>query len=149
MDSDTDDLANKAREHAWQWFAFHAAQRMQTFNFFLVATAFLVAAYAGLLDKRPFAALIVAVVGAWLAFWFTRLDHRNRQLVKAGEKALSLFEHALAERLQQPTLKILESVEQSERGASSYRIVIAMIQWAIFLAFVGGAIYAAAVVVVR
>jgi hypothetical protein len=37
---------------------------MQTFNFFLVATAFLIAAYASLLEKHPFAAVAVALVGS-------------------------------------------------------------------------------------
>jgi hypothetical protein len=50
------EIAKQAREHAWNWFALHATQRMQAFNFFVVATAFLIAAYASLLDKEPAAA---------------------------------------------------------------------------------------------
>ena len=42
--SDPDEIAKQAREHAWNWFALHATQRMQAFNFFVVATAFLIAA---------------------------------------------------------------------------------------------------------
>ena len=38
------EIAKQAREHAWNWFALHATQRMQAFNFFVVATAFLIAA---------------------------------------------------------------------------------------------------------
>src|SRR5207302_790594 len=67
---DPDEMAKQAREHAWNWFALHAAQRMQTFNFFIVATAFLIAAYASLLEKHPGAAAVLAAVGAWIAFWF-------------------------------------------------------------------------------
>ena len=37
--SDPDEIAKQAREHAWNWFALHATQRMQAFNFFMVATA--------------------------------------------------------------------------------------------------------------
>jgi hypothetical protein len=48
---DPDDIAKQAREHAWNWFALHATQRMQAFNFFVVATAFLIAAYASILEK--------------------------------------------------------------------------------------------------
>jgi hypothetical protein len=58
----------KALDHAWNWFSLHAAQRMQTFNFFLVAIAFLVAAYASLLDKSHWAAAFIAAAAAWLAF---------------------------------------------------------------------------------
>jgi len=43
--SDPDEIAKQAREHAWNWFALHATQRLQAFNFFVVATAFLIAAY--------------------------------------------------------------------------------------------------------
>jgi hypothetical protein len=42
---DTDATGKVALDHAWNWFNLHAGQRMQTFNFFLIATAFLIAAY--------------------------------------------------------------------------------------------------------
>jgi len=72
------EIAKQAREHAWNWFALHATQRMQAFNFFVVATAFLIAAYASLLDKEPAAAAVLAIVGAWLAFWFNRRSRVGR-----------------------------------------------------------------------
>jgi hypothetical protein len=43
---------------------------MQTFNFFLVATAFLIAAYASLIEKHRLAAFALAGVGAWLSVAF-------------------------------------------------------------------------------
>jgi len=52
MPSDPDEIAKQAREHAWNWFALHATQRMQAFIFFVVATAFLIAAYASILEKH-------------------------------------------------------------------------------------------------
>jgi hypothetical protein len=116
--------------------------RMQTFNFFLVATAFLIAAYAALLEKHRFAACVVAVLGSWLAFWFNRLDCRNRQLVKVGEDALAPCEARLADLAAIANLKIVEAVEQSCPGASSYRRVISVIQWTIFAVFIAGALYA-------
>jgi hypothetical protein len=144
-DHNSDEIAKHARDHAWQWFSFHAAQRMQTFNFFLVATAFLVAAYASLFEKRPAAACIVALLGAWMAFWFNRLDYRNRQLVKAGEDALTACEMRLAELAAIPALKIMKAVEQAGPGASSYRVVIKTFQLTILLAFLVGAVYAAVI----
>jgi hypothetical protein len=101
---DPSDIAKQAREHAWDWFALHAAQRMQTFNFFLVATAFLIAGYASLLEKHRWAAFGVALLGAWLAFWFNRLDTRSRQLVKAGERALAVLQAQLAATALNPRL---------------------------------------------
>src|SRR5437773_1673680 len=83
-----DDSSKEALSHAWNWFSLHAAQRLQSFHFFLIATAFLVAAYATLLEKRPGAAFAVGLLGAWVSFWFNRLERRTKQLVKAGEAAL-------------------------------------------------------------
>jgi hypothetical protein len=142
---DPNDIAKQARDHAWDWFALHAAQRMQTLNFFLVATAFLIAGYAALLEKHRAAAVCVSLLGAWLAFWFNRLDNRSRQLVKASERALAALEAKLADATGISDLKIVEAVEKPELGTSSYRRVIKMIQWTIFVVFVLGACYAVSV----
>jgi hypothetical protein len=139
---DPNDIAKQAREHAWNWFALHAAQRMQTFNFFLVATAFLIAGYASLLEKHRGAAFGVALLGAWLTFWFHRLDARSRQLVKAGERALAALEAQLAAATDINHLKIVEGVEEPEAGTSSYRRVIQVIQWTLIAMFLLGAGYA-------
>jgi hypothetical protein len=136
------EIAKQAREHAWNWFALHATQRMQAFNFFVVATAFLIAAYASLLDKEPAAAAVLAIVGAWLAFWFNRLDARSRQLVEAGEDALRVSQTRLANLSENQSLMILNAADEPAPGASSYRRVITVIQWTIIALFLLGAIYA-------
>jgi hypothetical protein len=120
------EIAKQAREHAWNWFALHATQRMQAFNFFVVATAFLIAAYASLLDKEPAAAAVLATIGAWLAFWFNRLDARSRQLVEAAEDALRVSQERLANLADNQSLMILAAVgfhdakadEQSEHAVT-------------------------------
>jgi hypothetical protein len=140
--SDPDDIAKQAREHAWNWFALHATQRMQAFNFFVVATAFLIAAYASILEKHPDAAAILALVGVWLTFWFNRLDARSRQLVEAGEDALRVSQARLASLADNQSLMILDAVDEPVPGASSYHCVINMIQWAILALFLFGAAYA-------
>jgi hypothetical protein len=109
---DADEIAKQAREHAWNWFALHAAQRMQAFNFFVVATAFLIAAYASILEKHPGAAAFLAAVGAWLTLWFNRLDARSRQLVEAGEDALRVSQARLASIADNPHLKVLDAVDE-------------------------------------
>ncbi len=130
-----EDLPEEVCAHAWDWFSLHAAQRMQTFNFFLVAAAFLIAAYASLLEKYPWAALIVGLVGAWTSFWFTRLDNRTRQLVNAGQDVLKVYQKKLAQRAQLPALEILEKVETASCDAFSYRVVIAVIEWTMVALF--------------
>lgn len=145
---DPDEIAKQARDHAWDWFALHASQRMQTFNFFLVVTAFLFAAYSTLLEKNPATALGVALLGAWLSIWFNRLDSRTRQLIKAGERALAPSEARLSSLVESPDLRILTAVESPERGASSYRRVVNVIQSTMFAVFLLGAAYAAYVIAV-
>jgi len=115
---DTDATGKVALDHAWNWFNLHAGQRMQTFNFFLIATAFLIAAYASLLEKLPLAALAVALIGAWIAFWFTRLDNRTRQLIDAGEDVLKACQESLAKSTNIPALEILRKVEKPTPDAS-------------------------------
>lgn len=139
---DPDPIGKVALDHAWSWFNLHAGQRMQTFNFFLVSTAFLIAAYAALLEKLPLAALTVALVGAWIAFWFTRLDNRTRQLINAGEDVLKACQENIAKTTNIPALEILKRVENPTRGASSYRAIIAVIEWTIVLVFLFLAAYA-------
>jgi hypothetical protein len=130
------------REHAWNWFALHATQRMQAFNFFVVATAFLIAAYASIIEKHPVAAAVLAAVGAWLTIWFNLLDARSRQLVEAGENALRVSQARLASLADNPQLEILDAVDKPRPRASSYRSVINVIQWTIFALFLLGAAFA-------
>jgi hypothetical protein len=137
-----DDFDSQARGHAWDWFALHAGQRMDSLNFFLVATAFLVAGYADLLEKNPLAAVGVAVIGAWIAFWFSRLDRRTRQLVEAGENALKVAQGRLAERAGIDEIKLLNATSKPTAGASTYHRVIAVVEWTVALGFTLGAIYA-------
>jgi hypothetical protein len=140
--SDPDEIAKQAREHAWNWFALHATQRMQAFNFFVVATAFLIAADASILEKHPVAAAVLAAVGAWLTLWFNRLDARSCQLVEAGEDALKVSQARLAGLADNPHLKILDAVDKPRPRASSYRLVINVIQGTIFALFLFGAAFA-------
>jgi disulfide bond formation protein DsbB len=155
---DPDEVAKQAREHAWNWFALHATQRMQALNFFMVATAFLMAAYAALLEKHAIAAAVLALFGAWLAFLFNRLDDRSRRLVEAGEKALQPSQARLASLSANPDLKILDVVERpaakpdgsfvSQRwhalkwSMSSYEGVIYWVQVTILAVFLFGFAYA-------
>ena len=140
--ADPDDIAKQAREHAWNWFALHATQRMQALNFFVVATAFLIAAYASILEKHPAAAAVLALAGAWLTFWFNRLDARSYQLVEAGEDALRVSQARLASLADNQSLMILDALDEPAPGASSYRRVITLIQWTIIALFLLAAIYA-------
>jgi hypothetical protein len=138
-----DDFSDAALNHAWNWFALHAGQRMQSFNFFLIATAFLVAAYATVLKEHRDIAVGIGILGAWISLWFNRLEQRTKQLVKAAEAALAPFQEQLAQRSGVQALKILVAIEPKAPHSSSYAKVINTIQWTIFFGFAGAAVYAA------
>jgi hypothetical protein len=90
----SDDIARleilKARhDYGWAWFDFHAKQRTTIFNYFLLALALVVNAYATLMRSGPYyMASTVALAGAMAAFAFLCLEVRNRQLVRWGEEVL-------------------------------------------------------------
>ena len=57
-------ILDKGLDHAWEWFSLHARHRMQAVNFFLVAVAFLSAAYVSALRfTHPLVAAGVSVLG--------------------------------------------------------------------------------------
>ena len=140
-DPDRDAAAKQALDHAWNWFALHSSQRMQTFRFFLIGTAFLGAAYGSLLEEHRYAAVAVALVGAWLGFWFNQLDTRTSELIKASESVLKTAQARLADQSGVSELKIVETVEQAPHGGASHRVVMAVIQWTIVAVFLLGAAY--------
>src|SRR4030095_9126577 len=132
-----------ALDHAWGWFTVHAAQRLQSFNFFLIATAFLVAAYATVLEKHSGVTAIAATFGAWITFWFYRMERRTRQLVNAAEDALDPMQKDLADISDNAQMRILKKVKAAEKGASTYGKVIWIIQWTTLGVFALLALYAA------
>jgi hypothetical protein len=142
MPQDKDEVIKDAYNHAWNWFSLHAGQRMQSFNYFIVATAFLVAGYSSLLEKRPAIAVGTALMGAWIAFWFTRLDRRTRQLIDAGERVLEIVQARMAEISEIPEIKILDAVKQLPPGASFYSTIFATIEWTVGFGFLIAALYA-------
>lgn len=116
---------------------------MQTFNFFLISAAFLLAAYGTLLNSFHWAALGVAVLGVWATYWFNRLDSRTKELIKAGERALAACEQTLVQISGIQELDIIRLVEKPSRGIPTYRVSFTNIEWGIAFVFVVGAVYAA------
>ena len=143
MPMDKDEINKISLDHAWNWFALHAAQRMQTFNYFLIVTGFMVAGYSSLLENQNSVAIGVALLGAWVSYWFSRLDSRTRQLIKAGEETLKLLQARLATRAKLQEINMLANVERTDLGASSYTKVIFVIEWSVTAGFLIAAIYAA------
>lgn len=96
-----------AAKHYYDLFAYHAAQRLTTFNYFFVSLSFLSGAYATLImkgaDGRPrFAiAAALAVAAYLLVLAFARLDRRNEQIIGANERPLLRIQKVFADSLSQ------------------------------------------------
>jgi hypothetical protein len=96
MPLDEVERLKQIREYAWNWFSYHAAQRTNMFNYFLAAAALLVAGFAtAAANGSRGLAIIIAIVGAVISFFFMRLDLRNEELVGVGKKAVQAVERVL------------------------------------------------------
>jgi hypothetical protein len=81
------DKLKVVNEYAWNWFSFHAAQRMKVFSFFFVVIGALTAAHYQTFSM-PSVAMTFAALGFVFSILFWRLDLRSRELVKLGEELL-------------------------------------------------------------
>ena len=83
-------------------FAYHAAQRLTAFNFFLVSLSFFSTAYATLISKSESSgtnffrvASALALAAYLLVIAFGRLDKRNEQIIGINEKPLIRIQRAI------------------------------------------------------
>src|SRR5258708_30186388 len=71
--------------YAWNWFAYHASQRLQAFNFFLLILAALATGYLTALDNDyGLLQITIRVACILISFAFLAPDLRNQQLVTDG-----------------------------------------------------------------
>lgn len=90
----TPDERREARTYAWGYFALHADQRMKLFNFFLILSGLILAAFPAVRGMAA-GAKVVALLPLLLvltAFIFWRLEKRTRRLVKNAEDALRFLD---------------------------------------------------------
>jgi hypothetical protein len=92
-------------KHYYDLFAYHAAQRLTTFNFFIVSLSFFSNAYATLIakgdDSHRFYYVMAGILSftAWsLVVTFSRLDKRNEQIILINEGPLKRVQIIIAER---------------------------------------------------
>lgn len=138
------DQERDAQQYAWNWFALHAGQRLQLVNFWLVAVAFLAAAYVQARSSHLFViALGVSITGAIASIAFARLDVRTRQLVRVAENALERIEADwVADGLDERVRLVTNSHTARRSPLDSYRIIIQGLQLLVALMFVLAACYA-------
>jgi hypothetical protein len=96
-------------KYAWNWFQYHADQRLKGFNFFVVALGILLAAYGAAIKESvteritdastagSYQALAVGIgfCGAIISIAFLLIEVRNRELVECALKWLESLEDEL------------------------------------------------------
>lgn len=60
----------RIHDYAWDWFNYHAGQRINMFNYALAAAALAAAGYGAALDKHAAAAAAIGFVGAFVLVCF-------------------------------------------------------------------------------
>jgi hypothetical protein len=137
-----DNIEKTALEHTWEWFSLHATQRLQSVNFFLIAMAFLSAAFVTAAKEKMYVvAGGVAILATSVSYFFYRLERRIRSLVKAAEAAMLPLEDKLANALNVDALRIVSLVEDGRIGEWKYSKVFRYLYLASGIAFVLGLLY--------
>jgi hypothetical protein len=131
-----------ALNHSWNWFSLHAEHRMQAVNYFLIASAFLSAAYVSALRYPP-VAFGVASLGVVFCVCFYCLEIRIQELVKASEKALYPLQEQLARLTGIDALNICKNVETPKHPLTRYSLAIRTLCGVTGAAFAVGIVYAA------
>jgi len=130
--------------YAWNWFALHSAQRMQLVNFWLVAVAFLVAAFVqASTSNLTTVAIGVCAAGAVSSIAFLLLDVRTRALVQVAERALAALESEMSPAGTREEFRLVRNADTRRPGPlSSYYVVIRGLQAAIAVLFCAAAVHA-------
>lgn len=85
-----------ALTYAWNWFSYHANQRLMAFHYFLIIVGILATGYVTCLDKRLYLMqVVIGLAGVLVSIAFLALDIRNTVLVDDGRDALRKLERAL------------------------------------------------------
>jgi hypothetical protein len=77
-----------AHEYAWNWFSYHAAQRMIVFRFFFLVMGVVTVGYYQTFDDKPYIAIVLSILAIFFCAAFYRLDQRTTELIKVGEALL-------------------------------------------------------------
>ena len=90
-----DDLTAVRLTYVWDWWKFHAKQRTDMFNYFLLFTGILANAYVSLLkdvESRPALAIALGFLGVIASVGFYLLDVRNRGQIERATEILKRIE---------------------------------------------------------
>ncbi len=108
----TDDLSAKTRDeavkHAWQFFDFHAKQRIDMLRLFIGIQAVTIAGY-GLASKENliFFGIILSFLSMTMCAFFYLIDRRTVHLIKISESALEKEQIYMANDIKSNHIRIL------------------------------------------
>lgn len=88
-----DELLKSRLQFAWNWFEFHARQRMSMFYNFLIITGILVNGYAvAHKDQLYWMSAAASFLGLFQAICFVVIDIRNREMIRYAEEVMQKLE---------------------------------------------------------
>ena len=129
-------------QHAWEWFALHSRQRMQSVYYFIVAAAFLFGAFAHAITTASMTLTMAAsFLGGILSYIFWRLDNRVRSLIHAAEEALKPLEAELAKLTDIESLNIVAAMHPPQPGSWTYSKVFRFLYFSTGTVFLLGFLY--------
>ena len=82
----------KLRNYAWNYFQYHASQRLTTFNFYIIISTLVATGYFLALRFFPILSVVFGILIILFSFVFWKLDRRNKQLIRNSENALKYIE---------------------------------------------------------
>ncbi len=92
-----DDMFSAAHDYAWNWFQYHAGQRMNVFRFYFIVIAILFVGMIKFYDDNQYVPLIIlSLMVVVVSFLFYRLDTRSADLIKISERFLKKSEDRMS-----------------------------------------------------
>jgi hypothetical protein len=86
-------------ELGWNWFKYHAEQRMTMIRYYLIIIGICITVYFSALKYMPAASIGVSIFAIIVSILFGILDVRTSRLVKIGEQLLAKEQERLADHL--------------------------------------------------
>lgn len=113
-ENSTDGFLQAAFDHSWNWFEYHANQRMTMIRFYLIVEGAVAAGVGYVWSRHEFLfSILLSFFGIIASVCFSRLDLRVAHLVKFGEAALKEQQEQLAVALNRPDLEICKKADDN------------------------------------
>lgn len=143
MEQKRDSVRDTALQHGWDWFKYHADQRLTLLRYYLILFGAVATAYYSTITDIPFASMGAAIFGIIASISFYCLDERNAKLIKLGEGVLDKEQEALQEVLSYDEVRIVKLAEENKsKYLGSFRKILRFLFFAGILLFSVAFVYA-------